>query len=91
MTTGRFKSRTFRRIKITTPGGKHKIHYRKRKPSIAKCGVCKTPLKGLPRERSRAMKNTAKSRKTVERPYGGNLCSSCMRSIIKRKGRRVFA
>ncbi len=90
MTQGRQKSRTFRRIKITTPGGEHKIHYKKRKPETPKCAICKIPLKGISRGRSRAMKNTAKSRKTVERPYGGNLCSKCMRSIVKRKGRRAF-
>ena len=87
MVAGRFKSRTFRRIKVTTPGGIRKVLYKKRKPSKARCAMCKSILKGVPRERPKKMSNLAKSKKKPERPYAGNLCSKCMRLVIIRKAR----
>ena len=35
------------------------------------------------------MQNISKSQKTVARPYGGNMCSSCTRSLIKAQARVV--
>ena len=72
---------------MTTPGGKNKIHYRKRKPSKAKCGRCGAVLKGVPRERPFKMQNMPKTKKRPERPYGGVLCSRCMRDTIIKKAR----
>jgi large subunit ribosomal protein L34e len=85
MVSGKFKSRTFRRIFRKTPGAETKIQYRLRKPQKAKCAKCKAILKGISRERPAKMKNLPKTQKTVSRPYGGNLCSKCMRSTIKAK------
>ena len=89
MVSGRFKSRTFRRVFKKLPGGTTKIHYEKRKPSKAKCGSCSILLKGVPRERPYKMKATAKTKKRPQRPYGGSLCSSCTRKLIKEKIRNV--
>lgn len=91
MAPGRQKSRTYRRIKVKTPSGKVVVHYRKRKPSRAVCAVCKKPLSGMVRERPRKMQNTAKSKKIPSRPYAGNLCSKCMRLVIRRKARKLFS
>jgi large subunit ribosomal protein L34e len=76
-------------VKVKAPGGAVKMQYRKRKPSIAKCSKCKSPLKGIPRLRPVKMQNISKSQKTVARPYGGNMCSSCTRSLIKAQARVV--
>ena len=89
MPRGMYRSRTLRRVKVKVPGGAVKLHYRKRKPSITKCGKCKSPLKGIPRLRPVKMQNISKSQKTVARPFGGNLCSSCTRSLIKLQARKV--
>jgi len=83
MVEGRIKSRTLRRIKVKVPGNRSVIHYRKRKPSAAKCAGCGAVLSGVPRERPYKMKNMAKTQKRPERPYGGILCSRCMRKKIK--------
>jgi len=83
MVAGRFKSRTFRRIKVKTPGGKTVTHYRKRKPSKPQCSQCGDVLKGVPRERPYKMARLSKSQKRPERPYGGVLCSKCTRIKIK--------
>ncbi|MBI2668485.1 50S ribosomal protein L34e [Candidatus Woesearchaeota archaeon] len=87
MPAGRFRSRTLRRVHVRTPSGRTTIHYRQRKPSKAHCGNCRRPLAGVPRERPKAMQNLPKSSKRPERPYGGVLCSACMRSLFKQRAR----
>lgn len=83
MVSGRYKSRTFRRVFVKNPGGKTKLTYRLRKPKGAKCAKCGDTLKGIARERPKKMQNMPKSQKTVSRPYGGNMCSRCTRQTIK--------
>jgi large subunit ribosomal protein L34e len=83
MVSGKHKSRTFRRVFRKTPGAKTVLHYKLRKPSKAKCAGCGDILKGIARERPTKIKNIPKSQKKVSRPYGGNLCSKCMRQKIK--------
>lgn len=81
MPSGKHKSRSMRRVFVRTPGGKNVLHYKKRKPNNAKCS-CGAVLKGTARERPYKMKTMAKSKKRPLRPYGGNLCSKCMREKI---------
>ena len=83
MVEGKRKSRSLRRVQRKTPGGKTVQHYRKRKPSAAKCAECGAELPGIPRLKVAKFKNLTKSQKKVARPYGGNLCSKCMRKKIK--------
>ena len=81
------KSRSLRKVYVKAPGGAVKTQYRKRKPAKAKCGSCGAELKGVPRERPYKMQNMPKTAKRPERPYGGMLCSKCMRVKIKEKAR----
>ncbi len=83
----RHRSRTYKRIDKTLPGGENITQHKKRTPNVAKCAKCGVELKGIPRLRDYKMKNLGKSKKSVERPYGGNLCSKCARSLIKEKAR----
>ncbi len=46
------------------------------------CSNCKKPLHGIEEG-----KKLAKSKKNVNRPYGGSLCSRCARMIFKEKVR----
>lgn len=82
MPEGRYKSRRLRRVFRRVPGGKSRLIYKKRKPSKAQCAVCGMALKGVPRERVPIMRNLPKTKKRPERPYGGVLCSACMRRKI---------
>jgi large subunit ribosomal protein L34e len=84
MPAGRHKSSRFRKVFVKTPG-RTTVHFRERKPQKAKCGDCKKPLSGVPRERPAKMANLPKTAKRPERPYGGVLCSKCMRSLFRRK------
>ena len=88
MVEGKKKSRTFRRVKTKTPGGKTVTNYKRRKPAKAKCAGCKALLKGVPRELPYKMQNLPKTKKRPERPYGGVLCSKCTRAKMVEKARK---
>lgn len=88
MPAPRYRSRSFRRIYRKTPGGKTVVHYKNKKPSKVRCAKCGDLLKGVPRERPYKMQNMAKTKKRPERPYGGVLCSRCMRILMIEKTRK---
>lgn len=87
MPAGKHKSGRFRKIFVRTPGSKTVVHYRKRKPSKARCGKCKKVLAGMPNLSHSKLKNLPKSCKRPERPYGGVLCSACTRALLREKVR----
>ena len=89
MTEPRKKSRSLRRIYVKTPGGNTVMHYKQRKPGIHVCAECKAKLKGVPRDFANKIKNLSKSSKRPERPYGGVLCSRCMRKKFVQKARSI--
>lgn len=89
MVSGKFKTKRFRKIFVKTPGAKLVIHRIERKINLPKCAICKTELKGMPRLINSEFKNLPKSKKTTNRPYGGNLCSRCMRAKLKQKAREM--
>lgn len=89
MVAPRHRTRTLKRVKVRTPGGRVVIHYKKKKPNKAKCANCKKPLSGVPRLRSNELRKLSKTEKRPERPYGGYLCSECMRKLMKEKARQV--
>lgn len=81
------RSRSLKRRQTKVPGGRTVTHYRRRKPSDAKCANCGKDLKGVPRLRSFILRKLPKTKKRPERPYGGNLCSKCMREVFREKVR----
>lgn len=89
MPSGRHKSRTFRRVKVKTPGGKTKISYRKRKPAKALCSETKKPLHGVARATPGNLKKVPKSKRRPQRPYGGVLSSEAMRKKFKQKAKTI--
>jgi len=89
MVSGKFKSRSLRRVKVTTPGNRNKIVYKQRKPSQAKCAACGAILSGVPRATKSEITNMPKTAKRPERPFGGFLCSKCLRVTMKDKARNL--
>jgi large subunit ribosomal protein L34e len=83
MPTGKYRSRTLRRIHKRTPGGRTVLRYKKRAPGKAVCAVCGAELHGIPRTKPSKIRHTPKTKKRPERPYGGYLCSRCMRVKVK--------
>jgi large subunit ribosomal protein L34e len=82
------RSRSLRKVYRKVSGGRVSIHYKKRKPKNAKCGNCGALLKGVSRELPFKMRSMAKTKKRPERPFGGVLCSRCMRATIIDKFRQ---
>ena len=83
----RFRSTSYRKTQKRLPGGDTVVRYTRRSPQPVKCGKCGVALKGIPREMPLRMKKLGISKKTVSRPYGGNLCSKCSRQLVKRATR----
>jgi large subunit ribosomal protein L34e len=88
MVEGKKRSRTFRRVYVRTPGGRNVIHYKIRKKSRQHCSSCGTVLHGMKAAAPREMHSMPKTHKRPERPYGGVLCSQCMRRNIINKARQ---
>ena len=89
MPSGKHKSGRFRRVFVKTPGGKVTIHYREQKPSKAHCGECGKVLAGMPRENPGELVRFPKTARRPQRPFGGVLCSACMRNKFKIAARSV--
>ncbi len=85
MVRPRLRTRSLKRKKVRTPGNRIVIHYERKKPKVAKCAVCGKPLLGVPRLNPSEMRKLPKTKKRPERPYGGNLCSECMRELFRKK------
>ena len=83
MVAGRFRSRTFRRIKKKLPGNRVALRYEKRAHSKAHCGSCGAVLPAVRTGKATELRNLPKTAKRPERPYGGVLCSRCMREKIR--------
>jgi len=89
MLQGTKKSTSVRRIVRKTPGARHVFHYEHRGPTRALCAKCGSMLNGTPSMRPFQMKALSKTERRPSRPYGGNLCSSCMRDLQKEKAREA--
>jgi len=70
--------------KVKTPGGRVLAHYVNKKATGVLCGVCRTPLSGIPKLRPHLYKLLKKRDRRVSRPYGGSLCGKCVRDRIVR-------
>jgi large subunit ribosomal protein L34e len=87
MVSGRLRSRTMRRVKKKTPGGKVVTHYKPRKPSIQRCAITGEKLHWVPQERPSGLRKLSKTQKRPQRPFGGVLSSKGMREVLKQRAR----
>ncbi len=87
MTKPRFKSKSWRQKQVKTPGNKLVTRYSRKNPKVARCANCGRRLFGVPRIRPEYLKRTKKTERRPERPFGGYLCSSCMRELFRAKAR----
>ncbi len=79
------RSRSRRRVKVRTPGGRQVVHYEKRKPGPARCARCGRPLNAVPRLRPHVLRHISKTAKRPERPYGGVLCARCLAELLRER------
>lgn len=83
----RHRSRSLKRVQRRTPSKRTVTHYKKKKPAKHKCAICSAVLHGKPRDVSSKIKNTLKSKRKVNRPFGGMLCTKCSRRVISLRAR----
>lgn len=69
---------------VKTPGGKLRYLHLKKAGTRPKCGDCGIALPGLAALRPRQYASATKTQKTVNRAYGGSLCSNCVKEKIVR-------
>ncbi len=77
------RTRSVKKKKLRTPGGKRVTHYKAEKASKICCGKCKKPLSGVTTGSATEMKNTAKTKKVPSKPYAGVLCPKCLDSLMR--------
>ena len=77
------------KIKKRLPSGKVVIVERRKNPQVAKCARCGAPLQGIPRLIPSKMRKLPKSRRKVERIFGGYLCSKCTKEILRERARNI--
>ena len=65
------------------PGGREGVIYKRRTISPPRCAMCNTILSGFPKRTHGRIRTASKTKKTVSRMYGGNLCPRCLRQLIK--------
>jgi len=83
LTAPRYRSRSYRRGRITTPGNNRRVHYNRKKPTTAKCGKTGEKLSGLPLLRAGNFSRLSKSKKRINRKYGGVYSSKTVRNALK--------
>ncbi|MEM3781371.1 MAG: hypothetical protein QXT43_00210 [Candidatus Micrarchaeaceae archaeon] len=72
------RSRSVRRQDRITPKGRHILHFERKPGSLPHCGICGAELNGV----GISSRLHGKSRKRVERLFGGVLCARCTASIV---------
>ncbi len=90
MVRGRYRSRTFRRVRITTTAGERKVHFERKKNGAPQCADCGTTLKGTARGTPHQIQKLSKTQRRPERPYGGVLCSACTKKKIIGQARATY-
>jgi len=77
------RTRSTKKKKVRTPGGKTVTHFGRKKSGKAECGLCSKNLSGVATGTATAMKNTAKTKKMPSKPYAGVLCPECLDSLMR--------
>ena len=71
--------RTGKRKLKKTPGGKYYFKRVADKPNYAHCATCDRVLPGVARGTQVEIRRMSKSERSPSRPYGGQLCSPCLK------------
>jgi large subunit ribosomal protein L34e len=83
------RTRTKKRVSKTLPGGNRRTHYKKEITAQRLCHSCGKPLAGTSQTFSSRASRLNKSKKTVWRPYGGQICHNCLKTALKHTARET--
>jgi large subunit ribosomal protein L34e len=77
------RTRSVKKVKVRTPGGRTTTHFRSGSIGAVRCGMCDNPLPGVATGTPTQLKGMSASSKTPNRPYAGVLCSDCLDGLIR--------
>ena len=83
------RTRSRKRLLLRLPGGRLKKRFKREKVNFLRCFRCGGVLSGGPRLIPSGVGKLSASEKRVERVYGGQLCHSCLRELLKASVRSV--
>lgn len=79
--------RSGKRSLVKTPGSKYYFKSIPDKPNFHHCATCNRKLPGMPRGTQVEIRRMPKSYRSPNRPFGGQLCSPCLRRYFINKNR----
>ena len=79
-----------KKFKKRLPSGRIALRTRRRKAGIRRCANCGKELHGIPRLHPAEVGKLAKTRKSVERAFGGYYCSACSRELLRERVRGMI-
>ncbi|MFW9915913.1 MAG: 50S ribosomal protein L34e [Candidatus Thorarchaeota archaeon] len=88
MPAGKEKSHSLRRTKYVTPGARLKTHYTRKPSKRSKCKICGGVLHASRKLTRTKIHSLSKTEKRAERPFGGQICSRCLRAGIAKTVRK---
>lgn len=83
------RTRSRKRVYKRLPGAGQSVHYRLRVGAVQRCRVCKRPLAGVPRASRFAASKLSRGKKSVSRPFGGQICPDCLKRDLRQASRNV--
>ncbi len=81
--------RSGKRKLVKTPGGKFYLTRIPDKPNYHHCATCGGKLHGMPRGTQIEIRRLHKSQRSPSRPYGGQICSPCLKRQLIEKNRSL--
>jgi len=76
-----------KKVKRRMPGGALKFIFKRKMHSKHKCAICSGELSSVPRGKPTIIKRLTRSARRPTRPFGGQLCSKCMRKVVAMKAK----
>lgn len=83
------RTRSKKRVRKALPGGGKAIHYKPEVGSSHHCYLCGRKIGGLPNSSSLETRKLNRSKRRVSRLYGGQLCSTCLKNLLKQAARTL--
>ena len=77
------RTRSRRKVKLTTPGGRAVTHFRRKKAGKATCGRCGRPLQGVASGSPTEIRGLSRSSRIPAKPYAGVLCPGCLDALLR--------
>jgi large subunit ribosomal protein L34e len=83
------RTRSRKRVYKSFPGTGQGVHYKLEVGAVQRCRVCKRELAGVPRVSRFKASKLSRGKKSVLRPYGGQICPDCLKRGLRQAARNV--